>query len=164
MDLIILAWRVLPVQLGLCPPLPNDVPLALNKILFSNHIYLLSVFQTCLTHFLNLTCCPPHLEVCLSRPDSFQKAFYLNFPAYMTSLCTHGSHFALNIYWPVTALTLWNYFVIDVFWSVQIISPDVTVTCLYTEALPSCVCPCVPWAKCDHRHPLNTYLLAKESQ
>lgn len=113
MDLIILAWRVLPVQLGLCPPLPNDVPLALNKILFSNHIYLLSVFQTCLTHFLNLTCCPPHLEVCLSRPDSFQKAFYLNFPAYMTSLCTHGSHFTLNIYWPVTALTLWNYFVIE---------------------------------------------------
>lgn len=126
-------------------------------------------FKTCLTHFLHLillfslpwstffkiTYRPP-------RPISFQKAFYLNFPAFLVASTLHLAYIEL---WQLSSDAIT--FVICVFWSVYIISLNSSVIFLPTEALPSpslCV-PAFPLVKCDTHtadiHSMYVYWLNK---
>lgn len=146
MKLIILTSRALPLQTSLHLPFKiTSTCLQFNPVPLTR-FYLLSVFQMCLTHFLLFLVVLPLLKCVLQDQTPFQKAFYLNFPAYLTSLCTP---FTLNICWPVTALVWWDDFVIYASW-VYISSHPVTLS--YPPLQRLCLCLCLSLcllAKCD---------------
>lgn len=131
--------------------------LALNQVIFLNYVYPLSGF---LPHFLHLVflfflpwnaffkiaCHPP-------RPNSSQKAFYLNFPLsfpplVLTMLTLHLAYIGLPqlSYDAVT-------FVIYAFWGVYLISLDEAELSLHAEVLPSfffCMQLCCSWQRMIH--------------
>ena len=133
MKLIILTSRALPLQTSLHLPFKiTSTCLQFNPIPLTRLIYYL--FSRCARHIsCRFLVVLPLLKCVLQDQTPFQKAFYLNFPACLTSLCTP---FTLNICWPVTALVWWDDFVIYASWSVYIISPSDAVLSSLTEALP----------------------------
>ena len=88
----------------------------------------------------------PLLKCVLQDQTPFQKAFYLNFPAYMTSLCTL---FTLNTCWPVTALVWWDDCYLCFLEGIYHLTQWRCLILPYRGFAFVCVCHRVSLAKCD---------------